>query len=1087
MLTHRRPGNKAVPHAAGRAWFKPDAQPPGGTADENATWFSGFSRFRSLITRPAKAAKPELRAATVGLDYLKGVLVILFSLVALRAATAHGQEATPTWQPLGGPPGRISHLAARPDGSALYAVSVALTYRQDDQTQWQASGKAARSDAIYWSRAERSGATWQPLTNDLPPAPITALYADPNSERLLWAGLAGELWAGTPTGGWSRVALDRADGMSRLAIRRITRGGDGRDLFVAASTTDPAPASYIYRSRDDGRTWTSSEPLAAEAGAPAGVTLEDLIPAPDDAQRLFLTTRNGRLYHSTDAGGAWRVVETGLGETADLPATSGRLAFNADRPQTLLLVRTFPQAAGRPSARVERSDDGGANWRLLDPVGLPALAQIGALAGLRGGVFLLSSDRGVYRSADGGATWQALEGALSSGGVAEFLPWPGQAARGGAARDSAAVFAATGYGVFSSWDGGALWQPYSAGLPFNSRIAGLLTSPDGLSRQPGHIWALTDTSPLAETAPPPLVLRSLDGGRTWLPAARSGLNLLPTAPARAWTTDPAAPDTGVLIATREHFLRTQDAGLNWQVTPLAAGNRAAIAVAPSNPRIIYLGGQPALRSGDRGESWQPMPVVRAKPEAGQAQHGADAPGDVTGLAVDPANADHLWAGLDDGVAESTDGGRTWQGVGLDGKKVRWLQSATQEDKALLLYAGVTGEGIYRLAPGLNRTSERWEATAKGLPDGSTVLSLLQDPARPGLLWATRDGGGVYHSADGGATWANIAAGLGDNLAQTIALVRFIPDAAAGAKTPSAGEAPGVLIGTANAGIWAQQPAAAAATPPQALDARIELVWPHDGAALTEAKRANIGFRLFGRGSLEPLPCGWSPRVTLWQAFNNSPAEPLEEASRRTVDGQPFPFWELNDVDVSRANDAGNNIYFMVQGNGPDLATSIWAHGADPRTIFPQQDVPSGLAAGPIDAVDARIQIVWPHDVTGAEQPPSAATQANLAVIFLKRGTRLSVPVGWQGSGITLYGAWNNEIGRPLAKEATPGVRTTGAITYPYWEFTNIPVARALDPANRLYLWVRLDTIETHPTIWVHGTDARTIFPVPDEPIRGCIP
>ena len=490
MLTYRRPGDKAVPHA------------------------------------------------------LRGALVILLSLVALRAATAHGQEAPPTWQPLGGPPGRISHLAARADGSALYAVSVALTYRQDDQTQWQAAGKAARSDAIYWSRGDglnrRNGPGWQPLTNDLPPAPITALYADPNSERL-FAGLAGGLWAGTPTGGWRRVALDRGDDLSRLTIRRITRGGDGRDLFVAASTTDPTPVSYVYRSRDDGRTWTSSEPFASDADASAGVTLEDLIPAPDDAQRLFLTTRTGRLYLSTDAGATWRVVETTSGETSELPATSGRLAFNADRPQTLLLVRSFPQAAERPGARVERSDDGGATWRRLDAAGganrLPALTQIGALVGLRGGVFLLSSDRGVYRSADGGATWQALEGALSSGGVAEFLSLPGPAAR-----DGAAVFAATGYGVFSSSDGGALWQPHSVGLPFNSRIAGLLSNP----KQAGQIWVLMDTQPIAETAPPPLVLRSLDGGGAWSPAARG----LPEAPATTWAADLAAADPGVLIATR---------------------------------------------------------------------------------------------------------------------------------------------------------------------------------------------------------------------------------------------------------------------------------------------------------------------------------------------------------------------------------------------------------------------------------------------------------------------------------------------------------------------------------------------------------
>ncbi|MDQ1301738.1 MAG: Sortilin-Vps10 protein, partial [Chloroflexota bacterium] len=711
-------------------------------------------------------------------------------------------------------------------------------------------------------------------------------------------------------------------------------------------------------------------------------------------------------------------------------------------------------------------------WQRLNTTGLPAPARVRALAGVGAGTFLLNSDRGTFRSVDNGAAWQPLEGALSSGGVAEFLPWPERAktpaAVAGRAGEPGAgaqiVFAATGYGIFISRDGGALWQPRVNGLPFNSRIAGVLAT----ASQAEQIWVLNDTRPIPETAPPPLVLRSLDGGRTWSPAARG----LPETPATAWAAAATrvAADTVIMIATRDRFFRTNDGGLSWQGVALTAGNHTAIAVAASDTRVIYLGGQPALRSTDGGESWQPMPVVKAGQDS-QA-------GDVTGLAVDPANANHLWAGLDDGMAESTDGGRTWQGAGLDGKKARWLQSISPDGKSLILYAGVAEDGIYRLAlPG-----GRWEAASKGLPDRSVVLSLLHDPKRPGLLWATRDGGGIYRSTDGGATWTNIAVNLGDNLAQAATL-----DFATTAPKNGGGDA-GLLIGTANAGIWAlRPPAGPAPAPPPALDARIELVWPHGGAAVSEAKRANIGFRLFARGSLEPPACSWLPRVTLWQAVNNSPAEPLEETSQRTVDGQPFPFWELNDVDVSRATDAGNSIYFMAQGDGPDLATSIWAHSADPRTFFPQQDVPSGLATGPIEAVDARIQIVWPHDASGVEQPPDEAPQANLVVMLFKRGTRLSVPVGWQPPGLTLYGAWNHEVGRPLAHEATPGVRTAGAITYPYWEFTNIPVARAMDPANRLYLWVQLDALETHPTIWAHGTDARTAFPVPDEPIRGCIP
>ena len=967
------------------------------------------------------------------------------------------QPDGPAWRPIGGPPGRISRLAASADGAALYAVSVALTYRQDDQTQWWAAGKAARSDALYWSRD--GGASWQPATNDLPPAPITALYADERPAQV-FVGTAAGLWLGRPNGEWTQLTLGRTG----LNIRRIVRGADGRGLYVAATADEPYPTSYVYRSDDDGRTWTVSEPLVGDSLT--SDILEDLQIAADDARRLFLITRAGRLLHSPDEGATWRVLETAALETAGATVPA-RLAFAAERPRTLLFVRSTSPTG----MVVERSEDGGASWRRLSATGLPATAQVGALTGLRGDVFLLSCDRGAYRSVDGGATWQPLEGALSSGGVAEFLPWPAQAeppaGRSSGADSDPVVLAATGYGVFISWDGGALWQARSVGLPVNSRIVGLLVG----AGQPGSIWALTDARPLAETAPPPLVLRSLDGGRTWSSAARG----LPAVTALAWTTDAAAPDAGLLIAARQHFLRTGDAGLTWQVTALPEGNHTALAATAADPQVIYLGGRPALRSADRGQSWQPMPVTLPGQESQT--------GDVTALAVDPADADHVWAGLDDGVLESTDGGRTWRAAGLAGQPVRWLQNGPGGDAGPLLYAGVAEGGLYRL----DSADGRWSPASTGLPARSTLLGFWQDPGRSGWLWATRDGGGVYRSTDGGDSWTNVTVGLGDTLATAITAAPT--DDAARQK----GDEASVLIGAANAGVWVWRPAGAAdptaprAEPPTAFDARIELVWPHGGAGVTEAQRANIGLRIFARHSLEPAPCGWSSPVVIWQAMNNSPAELLAEAVPRAVDGQPFPFWELNNVDVSRATDTGNKIYFMVRSNRPDLATSIWAHGADPRTYFPQQDVPSGLATAPIGAIDARIQIVWPHDGAGNERPPAEATHINVAVVLFKHGTRLSVPVGWQPPGMTLYGAWNHQVGRPLTRAATPTVRTAGVVTYPAWEFNNVPAAQARDGTNRLYLWVQLDDIETYPNIWAHGADARTIFPKPDEPIRGCNP
>ncbi len=205
-----------------------------------------------------------------------------------------------------------------------------------------------------------------------------------------------------------------------------------------------------------------------------------------------------------------------------------------------------------------------------------------------------------------------------------------------------------------------------------------------------------------------------------------------------------------------------------------------------------------------------------------------------------------------------------------------------------------------------------------------------------------------------------------------------------------------------------------------------------------------------------------------------------------MDGQPFPYWEVSDVDVSAAKDPARKVYFLVGVGGIDTATSVWAHAADARTYFPEQEVPSGVATGAVDSVDARIQIVWPHDDQGAEAPVDKATRANVVVTLFKHGTRLSVPPSWQGP-VKLYGAWNAEVGRPISTGARVSSRQAGVITYPVWEFDDIPVDRATDGSSRLYLWAVAEGAKSYPTVWAHGADSRTYFPAKDEPIAGCLP
>ena len=981
------------------------------------------------------------------------------------------QESLPHWYPLAGPAGRISHLASAPNGD-LYAVSITGVNRRDDQTQWRATGSFIQSQALY--RSEDGGVTWQPVTNDLPPGLFTALAVDDVRGDIL-GGLLGAdaaadrrspLWHSSDAGlHWSPLPLPaaspRADG---LIIHQIARGADGRYLFLGATAEDASTVSYLYRSGDDGLTWTMYEVLRNEQQP--GDILADLIPHPARGDRLFITTYAGDVLISEDAGQNWRsVVQRQAGFEAGV--SPPRLAFRTDRPDVALLVRG-QNTPGAGALTVARSSDGGVTWRSVAASGLPSQGVPEALAALRGGVYLLNTSSGTFRSADDGVTWQPLEGALSSGGVAEFLAPPGNV-RSAAAEPT--VLAATGHGVYVSRDGGAVWEPLGTGLPFNSKIAGLLTH----SASPGTVFAVSDNAALRGSVQPPLILRSLDGGQRWASAAAG----LPDATVTAWTIDPSDPNT-LFAASSEQVFRSTDAGLSWQRARVESGARRVIAVAPSDGRVVYLGGRPAMRSVDRGLTWTPMPVILTG--------GRDQAQDVSGLVVAPDDSELLWAALDGGgVFESRDAGRSWRSIGLEGQLVRWLAAGVAEEGQPPLYAGVAEDGIYRLDGNI------WTAVSNGLPAHSTILALVADPRVPGLLWAARDGGGVYRSTDGGDQWVNVAAGVGENLAQSLAVDFGVPG--------------GALMGTATAGVWALRPNVQPATKATAVgaaktangragvDARIEVVWPHDFAPVTEADQANIGLRLFAPGSLSPPACGWQPKTTVWQAVNTDPVEPLDLAEQRSVDGQPFPYWNLNDVDVSRANDPSQKLYFMARVDGVNTATSVWAHGADPRTYFPQPDVPSGTATDGLDAVDARIQIVWPHDDAGNPRSVREGALANVLVMFFKHGTRLSVPVDWQPAGLTLYGAWDQEVGKPVSREAVRSTRQAGAIAYPVWEFNNIPVARATTPAGAaegtgatLYLWVMADGgVQTYPNIWAHGADSRTYFPAMDEPIQGCVP
>src|SRR5688572_9691309 len=175
--------------------------------------------------------------------------------------------------------------------------------------------------------------------------------------------------------------------------------------------------------------------------------------------------------------------------------------------------------------------------------------------------------------------------------------------------------------------------------------------------------------------------------------------------------------------------KTVDGGETWKAVSdgFFGGSIGAVAVAESDPNVVYVGG---------GEK-----TVR-----GNVSHG-------------------------DGVWKSTDAGKTWKHVGLaDSRHIPRLRIHPRDPE--LVYAAVLGHlfgpneerGVYRSRDG----GATWERVLFVSPDAGCV-DLALDPTNPRILyaclwnvrrrpWALESGGpgsGIWKSTDGGDTWSEL--------------------------------------------------------------------------------------------------------------------------------------------------------------------------------------------------------------------------------------------------------------------------------------------------------------------------------------------
>ena len=295
-----------------------------------------------------------------------------------------------------------------------------------------------------------------------------------------------------------------------------------------------ATNEYIYKTRDEGRTWEKMSGGMSHSRVIA-IAIDPRYPA-----TVYAGTKGDAVYKSYDGGGRWVEQKTGLDDVT-VTSVVNQLVFDPTNANHLFAATTMG---------VFESLDGGDTWKKrMDGMKEIIMVVTLAIEPGRPNMMYAGTSGGVYKSVNSARHWEkANNGLISPDLLTSSRALMVNSLVVDPVKPAETIYAATLKGLYKSTDAAGSWRRIGENLP-DQMINVIAVDPAGTLYVAGRQG----------------VYKSTDQGTTWKPS-NEGLQSLNI---RSLAISPADSSTIYVGTNGTGLYRSHDGGAHWKPLPLS--------------------------------------------------------------------------------------------------------------------------------------------------------------------------------------------------------------------------------------------------------------------------------------------------------------------------------------------------------------------------------------------------------------------------------------------------------------------------------------------------------------------------------------